>query len=59
MGCLKKINSILKNSKDSSSTVRQQSIEIMRRILALADSNQMKFKSLFVTLVKILSSSSS
>jgi hypothetical protein len=35
-----------------------QSMEIMRRILVLADSNHMKLKSLFVTLIRTISGGS-
>lgn len=56
--CTRKIHTILKNSQDSCDITRQSSMEIMKRMLVLADNNQIKLKSLFVTLVKTMSSSS-
>ena len=53
--CLRKISELLKNSTDSRETVRRHTLELMRRMLILADNNHLKLKSLFVTLVRTLS----
>lgn len=55
--CLRKISELLKNSTDSREMVRRHSMELMKRMLILADNNHLKLKSLFVTLVRTLSGS--
>ena len=52
--CLRKIQTYLRNNIDNIASIRSHSLEIMRRILVLADDNHIKLKSLFVTLVKTM-----
>jgi hypothetical protein len=55
--CMRKINSLLKNTNDGNNS-KTQAMGTIKRILILAEDNRIKLQSLFVTLVKALASSS-
>lgn len=55
--CIRKINSLLKNTNEGNNS-KAQAMGIIKRILILAEDNRIKLQSLFVTLVKALASSS-
>ena len=57
--CLRKIRSVLCGSEENLQSIKEYTVKLMRRIIGLAEGNRMKLQSLFVTLLKSLSSTSS
>lgn len=57
--CLRKVCSFLRGSEENLQSAKEYAVKLMKRIVGLAEGNRMKLQSLFVTLLKSLSSTSS